>query len=125
MADETDSSTITTVRGQFTVGDWQQTGKTAGALLMLALLVFLSAASASCDLHALVCSDARQPTDHCAIAKYAAGMVEIPALPILCSASGFPDFVLPTGVNEALPVTPLFRLSPSRAPPFAFQVRWL
>jgi hypothetical protein len=42
-------------------------GKIAGALLMLALLAFLTAAAAFPGLHEACCPEAGQPTDTCAL----------------------------------------------------------
>lgn len=90
----------------------------AGSWLMLALLLFLDAAAASPALHAAVCPDAGRPQDNCAVAQFAAGLVE--SLPV-------PDVgPVPTRHDrlpcqpwhrEVHPVSPLFRLASSRPPP--------
>jgi hypothetical protein len=97
--------------------DWRRTGQVAGASLTLVLLLFLNAAAVSCDLHALVCADADQPTHQCPITKFAGGMVESTPLFLACEVPLLTLLIAPLGPAKFCPRRPLFRLSPSRAPP--------
>jgi len=102
---------------------WRTAGRIAGAALMLGLLVFLDAAAVSFPLHQAVCPDAGKPTDTCAVAAFAAGLAESPATPVLCLAAIVGVFIPLLWRCEVHRTAPLFRLSPSHSPPFAFQVR--
>lgn len=94
-----------------------------GAFLMLGLLVFLGVAAVCFPAHAMVCPEAGQPDDHCAVAQFAAGLAEAPACPPLTPCPPPAFALLPPSEGGAHPCAPLFWLSPSRAPPAAFQVR--
>lgn len=102
---------------------WRGVGRIVGALLMLALLVFLGAAAVSFPLHQSVCPDAGSPTDSCAVVAFAAGLVESP-LSLVLGATVILTFLIALLMPcEADSSMPLFRLYPSHSPPFALQVR--
>lgn len=92
-------------------------GQAAGALIMLALLLFLGAAAASITVHELVCPDAGQPDHQCAVTQFAAGQIETPLVAVACLTVFLGVLAVPLWSNEAHPASPLFLLSPSRAPP--------
>jgi hypothetical protein len=92
-------------------------GKTAGAAGLFTLLLFLGLAAVSPPVHEMVCPDADQPGHHCAVTDFATGLLEAPALAWagLAVFFGVPTVLLWT--KEPHRPAPLFRLSPSRAPP--------
>lgn len=94
-----------------------RTGRVAGALIALALLLFLSAAAVSIDVHELVCPDADQPDHQCAVTQFAAGHIETSLVTVACLAVLLGVLTVPLWSNEEHPASPLFQLSPSRAPP--------
>ena len=91
----------------------------AGVVMLIALLLGLVAAASSPTLHLRLCPNANRPGHHCAVTDFAGGLAEVPvaaALGLVVLAVVFSSVRLP----EVLPLaTPLFRLSPSRAPPSA------
>jgi hypothetical protein len=92
--------------------------RTRGGLLMLVLFLFLEASAISPALHSLVCPKAGQPDDDCAVACFAAGLVESPPVAAnLGSPSLMCRWITIQWREETHPSSPLFRLSPSRAPP--------
>jgi len=92
-------------------------GRTAGALIMLALLLFLGAAATSNAVHELVCPDAGQPDHHCAVTQFAAGQIETSQVAVACLTVFLGVLTVPVWSKETHPASSLFRLSPSRAPP--------
>lgn len=98
---------------------WKARGRIAGVVLLIALLLGLVAAASSPSLHLRLCPNANRPGHHCAVTDFAAGLVEVPVAAVLglaVLAVVFASVRLP----EVLPLAiPLFRLSPSRAPPSA------
>jgi len=93
-------------------------GRSVGIVVLLFLLLGLSIASCSPKLHQLICPQAGQADDFCAIKQFQCGSVEA----LLAQADlGLPSFVFVAKshcVEELHLASPLFRLSPSRAPPF-------
>lgn len=88
------------------------------AILLLTLLV-LGLAACSPELHALICADAGQSDDACAVKQYQSGMLEIPQVQAV-DVSVILGVAIAASLAERLPLaSPLFRLSPSRAPPFS------
>jgi hypothetical protein len=96
---------------------WRSAGTLASALLMLALLIFLDAAAASSPLHRAVCPDAGKPTDTCAVATFAGGTVADSPAPAVLAIAVCLVLVIARWTDEVLASAPVFRLSPSRAPP--------
>jgi hypothetical protein len=92
-------------------------GERAGSLIMLALLLFLGVAAVSITAHELVCPDADQLGHHCVVTEFAAGQIETPLVAVACLAVLLGVLTVLSWNNEAHPASPLFQLSPSRAPP--------
>lgn len=93
---------------------------TAGAVMMLALLLFLDAAAPSLTLHGWICPDAGQTDHQCAVTHFAAGQIEPPWVAVDSGTVFLGVLTMPLGRNETYPASRLFRLSPSRAPPASF-----
>jgi len=85
--------------------------------LLLILLLFLDASAVSPTLHSLVCPKAGQPDDDCAVACFAAGLVESPPVTDVSVTVIECHWIAVQWCDKAFPTSPLFRLSPSRAPP--------
>lgn len=90
---------------------------------MLALLVFLGAAAVDPTLHAWICPDAGQTDDWCPIRQVAAGTVEASVTPVAAFVPAQCILTFLPWFGGVQPAAPRFCVSPSRAPPFKFQVR--
>lgn len=93
------------------------TGRTAGAAVFVGLILLLGACGAFPELHSLVCANANQPGDHCAITKFIGGAVEAPLVAAAVAVLFFCLTILPCWNVSVCRVAPPFRLAPSRAPP--------
>lgn len=93
-------------------------GRMTGAALFVGLVLLLGACGASSTLHALVCPDAHQPWDHCAVTKFVGGTVEAPLAQAAVAVLLFCLAVLLCWNVSVWQIAPPFRLSLSRAPPF-------
>ncbi|HEX3800777.1 MAG TPA: hypothetical protein VH413_18935 [Verrucomicrobiae bacterium] len=90
----------------------------ASALLLTALILFLSAAAVSPDLHKLVHADACAANHTCAITLFSKAQVSSPPIPVVCEC-----FIAPMVMNlplEKFVAHAVFdvQLAPGRAPPF-------
>jgi hypothetical protein len=98
-------------------------GRTTGVALFAGLVLLLGVCGASPQLHALVCPNANQPWDHCAVTLFVGGALEAPLAQAMAVLLVFVLSILPCwNVNicrVALPV----RLSPPRAPPYGRSLR--
>jgi hypothetical protein len=92
-------------------------GRVVGVVLLLFLLLGLGLAASSAQLHELLCPDAGQPDDSCVIKQFQSGLIEAPlARPVVVLFL----FLLAASscqTGERYLASPLFELSPSRAPP--------
>lgn len=89
--------------------------------LMLCLVLFLWAASASQRVHDLTCSDASSTRHHCAITTFAAGNCEIPLLDPAFQTVLTDLLAVPSCGDEADLASPPCHLAPARAPPASGQ----
>jgi len=93
-------------------------GRMTGAVVFAGLVLLLAACGASPVLHAMVCPNANQPGDHCAVTQFIGGAVEAPLAQAMVAMMFFVLAVLPCWNVSFCRVAPPFRLSSSRAPPF-------
>jgi hypothetical protein len=96
-------------------------GGIAAAGLLIGLMLVLSTLTSSPSLHLKFCPNATTPGHHCAVTAFAGGVAGTSLTPVL---SVIPCLI----AAAALPLleftcraSPLFRLSPSRPPPFRTQ----
>lgn len=93
--------------------------KIVGVVLLLMLVLGLSLASSSAQVHALLCPEAGQAGDFCAIKQFQSGFLEAsPAQVVLIT----PPLSVTTSSHESRLlhlVSPHSRLSAARAPPLA------
>jgi hypothetical protein len=92
-------------------------GRIVGVAMLLFLLLGLGMASCSPELHRLICPEADQPNDFCAVKQFQNGLVEVPLLQAVGVSLLFVLVVTVCRGEELHLAFPLFRLSPSRAPP--------
>ena len=89
----------------------------AVVVLLIGLLLGLVALASSPTLHLRFCPNANRPGHHCAATDFAAGLAEVP----VAAALVFAVVMLVAGDFPASEIqhraAPVFRLSPSRAPP--------
>ena len=110
------------------VTNWSQrrvhiSGKTGAVALMLFLLLGLALAASSAQVHELICPNAGQADDFCAIKQLQGGLVEPAPAPAVVATVLF-ILVAACCRNETLyRASALYRLSPSRAPPSGFSLR--
>ena len=97
-------------------------GKMAGMVLSLLLLAGLGLTASSPALHRLICPDAGQADDYCVVKQFQSGLVEAPLAQALVVAALPGLSLLPCYSDEVHLIMPLYRLSPSRAPPSAFSL---
>lgn len=90
-----------------------------GSLIIVLLLGFFSAAAVSPALHRMVCPDADQPSHQCVITVMAAGLLALTSTQVVASVIPFPTVGFLILRGETHRATPVYRLSPSRAPPSA------
>jgi len=93
-------------------------GRLAGGI-MLCLVLFLWAASAAVPVHHVTCSDADDARHECAITHFAAGNCEIPQPVPACQITLLGFLAVLVWRDETHPASPIFRLSPARAPPLS------
>jgi len=95
-------------------------GSKAGVAVVLLLLLGLELAASSPQLHAMICPQAGQANDYCVIKQFQSGMVDLPIVQAVDVSPPFLEVIVPCWREEFHPAAPLFRLTPSRAPPFEF-----
>jgi hypothetical protein len=92
-------------------------GRIVGVALLIALVLGLGLVASSATLHKKICPNAGKPGDSCAVAAFAGGAVAGSPTPALAVAFVVLVTAPARWTDEAFPYAPLFRLSPSRAPP--------
>lgn len=108
---------ITKMQWRFNLHRLGASGRMAGAVLFASWVLLLAACGASPQLHALVCPNANQPGDHCAVTLFIGGAVEAPLAQAMAALLFFVLAVLPCWNVSFCCVASPFRLAPSRAPP--------
>lgn len=92
-------------------------GRIAGIVVLLTLFLGLSVTSSSAQLHELLCPDAGQANDFCAIKQFQSGLLESPPIPAVLVT---PVFTLTTSLwqgEDQFQTLSLFLAARSRAPP--------
>jgi hypothetical protein len=92
-------------------------GRIAGVAVLIALVLGLGLCASSAALHQKLCPYAGTPGDSCAVAAFAAGLVTASPVPVIVAAVVWLVVGAILLSEVSLPPTPLYRLSPSRAPP--------
>jgi hypothetical protein len=98
-----------------------QAAKVALVALVIGLVLSLDALASSSVLHVRICPNANQPGHHCAVTAFmsgVAGTCSSPALMVVLWVVGFAGVLR---ADTVFRVVPLFRLSPSRPPPFSLR----
>lgn len=92
-------------------------GKIAEVVLLLTLFVGLGVASCSPRLHELICPDAGQADDFCAIKQFQSGLLEPPSIPAVLVRPVFTVTTSSLHGEEPFQNLSLFLIPRSRAPP--------
>ncbi len=92
-------------------------GRTAWVSVLVGLILLLGACGVSPQLHALVCANANQPWDHCAVTLFVGGTVEAPLAQAMAAVLFLLLALLPCWSVNACRVALPVRLTPPRAPP--------
>lgn len=92
-------------------------GRIAAMVLLLFLLLGLGLAASSAQLHEFICPDAGQLDDFCVIKQFQRGLIEAPLARPVVVLFLFLMAVISCQAGERCLASPLFEVSPSRAPP--------